>query len=383
MFTDNKVYCPLPFREMMLIPGNIMLLCGGFSTNIDTKNNVKDTFYNGEVESIRNDMIKGIPIKGCEQCYKEECIGVKSYRQENIEKYGYLIDVKIKSLTIQFDNVCNLKCRSCASPQSSKIHDDEIKVYGRALLDNKYRFATGFEDLDYQEITDIQMHGGEPFLSKKADEFFKKLIDQGVMPNIHIRVITNATITPNNNILKSLEICKNLTIHSSVDGYGKLNDYFRSGSNFDIVVKNLKFFEELKSKRPPGTTILGINTAVNVYNINKLEELDHFFKLNFPSFNLNKNLVSRPEYLCITYLPNDYKELVRPSLKNYKELLSVLDTSGGNYFSEFVTYHQSLDLIRNETLGDCNSLLNEYINNYKLTKSVSKADMFKILKWGI
>lgn len=376
----NKTYCPLPFRELMLIPGDIMLLCGGYATNINTNNNVKETFYNGEVESIRKDMINGVEIKGCQQCYNEECMGAKSYRQKNIEKYGYVTDVKIKSLTIQFDNVCNLKCRSCASPQSSKIHDDEIKVFGRALVDNKYKFATGFEDLDYQEITDIQMHGGEPFLSKKADEFFKKLIDQGVMSNIHIRVITNATITPNGNILKSLEICKNLTINASVDAYGKLNDYFRKGSDFNTVVQNLNFFEELKSKRPVGTTTLGINTSVNIYNVNKLEELDNFFKLNFPSFILNKNLISRPEYLCITHLPNDYKELVRPSLKNYKDLLSVLDTPAEDYFPEFVTYHQSLDTIRNETLGDCNALLNDYINNYKTTKTVSKNDMLRLFR---
>ena len=51
-------------------------------------------------------------------------------------------------------------------------------------------------------------------------------------------------------------------------------------------------------------------------------------------------------------------------------MLNFLNKEGEDLFDTFVSFHSQLDEIRNESLEDCNEILNSYIKNYKnLNKS--------------
>jgi hypothetical protein len=73
-------------------------------------------------------------------------------------------------------------------------------------------------------------------------------------------------------------------------------------------------------------------------------------------------------------MPTDLKDLVRPIVESYgesyKDVLNFLNKEGEDLFDTFVSFHSQLDEIRNESLEDCNEMLDSYIKNYKnLNKS--------------
>ena len=73
-------------------------------------------------------------------------------------------------------------------------------------------------------------------------------------------------------------------------------------------------------------------------------------------------------------MPKGLKDLVRPIVESYgesyKDVLNFLNQEGEDLFDTFVSFHSQLDEIRNESLEDCNEILNSYIKNYKnLNKS--------------
>jgi hypothetical protein len=75
---------------------------------------------------------------GC-QCPAEEEAGIVSMRQKSIEKFGIDYSDSLKIVEIFFDNVCNLKCRSCGSNNSHLWFEEEKELYGVTLSPTKYQ----------------------------------------------------------------------------------------------------------------------------------------------------------------------------------------------------------------------------------------------------
>jgi hypothetical protein len=78
--------------------------------------------------------------------------------------------------------------------------------------------------------------------------------------------------------------------------------------------------------------------------------------------------------MSIKNMPTTLKDLVRPIVESYgesyKDVLNFLNKEGEDLFDTFVSFHSQLDEIRNESLEDCNEMLDSYIKNYKnLNKS--------------
>jgi sulfatase maturation enzyme AslB (radical SAM superfamily) len=359
----------------MLIPGDVLLLCCRHDTNAIIKDSFDKTFKGGKIQEIRELMLAGKPVAGCEQCYVEEEQGIESMRQRGIKKYGVVEDIEVHALHIQFDNVCNLKCRMCASTSSHLLYNDEVEIFGKSVAWQKFTHADKYKEIDISKLTEIRLHGGEPFMSKRADEFFGNLLDK--ISEISIATPTNGMIMPKGNLLKAFNQCKFLSISVSIDAYGDLNDYFRSKSDFNLIVKNLDFIYSLIESRPAGTTTISIATTVNVYNINKLQELDDFFKARYPNIELIKSFLHAPDYLKISCLPKEYKDKIRHTVKDYPEILSMLDIDNPNYFDEFIFYHNKLDTLRKESLGNLNPELSNFIDSYESKKQVTTEHIVK------
>jgi len=68
----------------------------------------------------------------------------------------------------------------------------------------------------------------------------------------------------------------NLNLSLSLDGYGKINDYWRSGSQWDRIVQNMHILKE------HGISIT-INTVPGIYNVTNLHLLFEWLDLEFPS----------------------------------------------------------------------------------------------------
>lgn len=367
----NKSYCALPFRETMMVPGDVLLLCCRHDTNVIIKESFDKTFKTGKIQEIRELMLEGKPVAGCEQCYIEEEQGIESMREQSIKRYGVVKDIELHGLHIQFDNLCNLKCRMCTSAQSHLIYNDEVEIFGKAIIWQKFTEANRYKEIDVSKLTEIRMHGGEPFISKKADDFFKTIIQSGRISEVNVATPTNGMITPSGALLETLQQCKMLSLMVSIDAYGDLNDYFRSKSNFETVIKNLDMFYSLIETRKSGTTTIGVSTTVNIYNVNKLHELNSFLKSKYPNLLVTQSFLHNPDYLRISCLPKEYKDKIRHTVVDYPDVLKMLDIDDPNYFEEFIFYHNQLDKIRQESLGSFNLELSEYMDSYKHVKEVT------------
>ena len=364
----SNTYCPLPWVGINILPTGVQPCCEWHGIGEDT-NSIKEAINGPLFESTRKAMLEGKKIPNCKQCYDAESVGAVSKRQQSINSYGVVTKLKTQVVSVSFDNLCNLKCRGCCSANSHLWHNDEVEIYGQAFFDSKY--LDHQIDIDISKLNYLDITGGEPFLSKNFEIFANKIMSNNHAGHICLNIDTNGTTIPTGNVYELLLNCKELRINISIDGIGHLNDYFRSGSNFDECLKTVDFFKNLKKIRKDNFTGLIIHTTVSVYNVNLLKEIEDFFTKNYPEYTHTHRMLYWPDQLCIKNLPKDYKEklisIVSTFGNKYADVLNELKSEGENLFDYFLDFHNTLDRVRNENLNNSNLLLSEYLRNYKST----------------
>jgi sulfatase maturation enzyme AslB (radical SAM superfamily) len=155
---------------------------------------------------------------------------------------------------------------------------------------------------------------------------------------------------------------KDLHLNISIDGIGDLNKYFRSGAEWSDCLKNFEYFDSLYNIRS-NPTVINAHTTVSVYNVNKLGEIEQFFKDYFPRISNDRRLLYWPEFLSIRNLPQELKDRIAPTVQQFPEILEFLNSTGEDLFEHFLNFHDGLDTIRNEQLTS-NELLSNFIDEY-------------------
>lgn len=340
----SETYCPMPWIGLSILPGEILPCIHWDGAPIP-------------LDKIREDLLAGKQLDGCSQCRFAESIGAESGRLEYIKKYGVTTDVSTKVLGVNFDNVCNLKCRGCTSFSSHLWHSDEKEIYGKAFIEEKYIESN--VDIDCKNLTQVYISGGEPFLSKNVERFLNRLVNDNIIQNISLGVSTNGTALPSAELRSALLKSKQLSLTISVDGLGPLNDYFRSGSNFETIEKNLEHFNKLCDIN----CFITINITVSIYNVTHMKEVEDYFTQRYPNFKVQHRMLQWPEPMAIQNMPEDLKQIVRPIVKSfgvkYEDVLQAMDIVGKDLYGHFLNFHNKLDALRNETLP--NKLLADYI----------------------
>jgi sulfatase maturation enzyme AslB (radical SAM superfamily) len=378
----SKTYCAYPFISSSLQADNTVLPCGQFMKSSLFKKiiPINDVRHGPVMEEMRRKMLNGEQVEGC-QCYAEEKVGIASMRQSSLNKYGFTTDTTIKKLELVMDNICNIKCRSCGSSNSHIWHEDEITIYGESFSKKKYIKNTLYKDLDLDNLIEIEVLGGEPMYSPGTRDFFKLLKNKGILENLSIQLSTNGTVEPTGYVLEGLLSCKELSLNISIDGFGHYNDYIRSGSNWDTIEQNLRFYDNLIDLRKDKKTSMKVHTAVSIYNVNQLDLLDDYVKEYFPRFFKTFQLVQYPVFLSIKNTPSEYKELVSKYIDN-DSITEYLNSEGNDYFQHFINYSHQLDEIRSEDMAEFNPLLKQYIEKYtsKVSRAESKIFLIKEFK---
>lgn len=372
----SKTYCPYPFNGASLQANNTVLPCGQYMDvspfqKIIPIQEVRKSAY---MEDMRQRMLNGQHGLGC-QCPAEEAAGIRSMRQKTIEEFGVDTSDNLKIVEIFFDNVCNLKCRSCSSPYSHLWYEEEKSLYGQTLSDKKYHKNTIYKELDISKLEMVDIYGGEPTLSSDVDEFLGSLLSDGRLDEITLSMSTNCTKTPTGNTLAALDKAKKIKVALSIDAFGPLNDIIRSGSNWDDVVATMDFWHDLVRHRPPNSSTVMVHSAVSIYNANKITELDDFVKEYYPLFVRTHQVVQFPLFLSLRNTPRDFKTSVSVFLKD-ENILNYMNQDGEDLFGHFINFHKKLNNIRNEDLGNLNPWLSEYINNYKNVPDWFESQMF-------
>ena len=365
----SKTYCPMPFIGSSLQSDGLVLPCGQYM-NVAPYKGKSITEAREQMQCIRKTMLDGNHDSGC-QCPAEEAAGLPSMRQDALAKFGVQSFGQLKTVEIFFDNVCNLKCRMCSSTHSHLWYEEEKELYGVTYNPTKYTKSNLSNEIDVTKLQEIKIYGGEPLQSQDAEVFFKRLLDEATVENLTIEMSTNATLIPQKYTLEVFKRCKNLKVNLSIDGYGKLNEFIRSGCNWESMLKVMDWFHTLIDERQDNT-LIQVHSALGVYNINLIDELHSFIKQTYPKFNTTVQMIQYPTYLNIQNMPNDYKILIEPFVDE-KIKAYMYSNLAKNYFNHFVNYHNKLNKIRNEEFT-CNKFLQEYIDTH--TVEVDSSEFF-------
>jgi sulfatase maturation enzyme AslB (radical SAM superfamily) len=309
----NDTLCSAFWKHTNIRGGDRVFPCCRFKEPlIKFDGDVSSILHTQEYQKLRNDSLSGISIPNCSKCYYEEKLGKESLRQKFNKEYN-IDSISLEYIEIGFDNICNLTCDGCWSEFSSswakKENPSDLKKTG--ILNTKE-----FKNVP-SSITNIMFLGGEPLMTNRH---FKFLSDFHNFLDITVTYNTNGMFLLNDTTIALFKKFKKIEFIISIDGYEKLNDQVRSGSNWSKI---LKFINQLIKYN----FNFSIHTVIHKNNYQGIFDLEKWIRNN--GFKWTTNILTYPKQLDITSLELDLKrsflkELDKSSVPNKEYILEHL-----------------------------------------------------------
>ena len=364
--------CVMPFHHMAMRPdGQIFPCCVFRQEEVPEDLNVShpDPFNHEYMNWLRQKMLNDEYVHGCSKCYEDEKHSARSMRTDLIAPWTGDFGLptveegrgKIKKLTnidLALSNVCNNKCRMCL-PQLSTHWYSDAKKLGMEIPRGVITNNTIIDNYDLSDLRFIKVLGGEPMMEQQK---LIKVLNKCNLKQITILLVTNVSITPNEELLSLLKQCKKVNITFSIDSYGELNDFVRKDSNWQNVYNNIKWYKNHFDD-------LNVHSAISIYNINKMHEMINFCSDN----NLYHEcvVVDGPQWMRPRNLPKEIKPWITDYLLEhekkynirYKKIFNLLknEMKEDGDFGLFVRNDSQLNRIRKEHWMDKNTELWEKI----------------------
>lgn len=294
---NNKSFCIYPWIEKLERSGRLVL-CSRTNKTVTTLNELKDWKTDPSYTKIRETMLRGEKLPDyCHVCYDYEAKGIESYREFETKEWVSKLNItKLSDLDkithpyyyeVRLNNKCNLACRGCQPNFSSRI-EEEFKKFNIAdplPIRNIYSTVDIIDKETLGPDVRVYLTGGEPTVMTPVYRFMQECIDLG-KTDFDFTIGTNAAVI-SNKFLNLADHFTNMNFSISIDGYGKVNDYWRWGSEWNQVIANTK---ELQRR---GHTI-SINCVPGIYNVTNLHLLLEFLDQELPFAGI---------YLQINYNP--------------------------------------------------------------------------------
>jgi hypothetical protein len=310
----------------------------GQPAHVDDADGVAAAMNTGTMRALRLEMLAGREPAACERCYMVERLGKRSHRQtlnarcaDDIPGLVATTDadgaipVHVRSADIRLGNLCNLRCRMC-SPQSSKLLLAEwADKYGVTVDDTRldsYRSMDWFErpgfwsafEQQTPELERVNFAGGEPLLITSMFEFLARMVASGRAGGMVVSYNTNLTLLPAR-VLELWLAFKAVRVTVSLDGYGAVNDFIRHPARWHVIDANLRRLDR-EHERLNLQGGLATNTAVQIYNIFRLDELIDYLAEEFAHVAApNLSIVTHPDHLSVQVLPPALKRLAAERLR--------------------------------------------------------------------
>lgn len=312
----NKSYCAVAFNQIYSDSGARYRLCC-HARPIDLPSSLDvlpfDHFHSEQMDQIRQDMVEGKPIGGCDKCYAMEDRGFDSYRT----KYNNLYDLKIEPDKLHlklrmFGSFCNLGCYMCYPYNSSKRREEltkknimwedwDVKVKNISI--KRFRETLDHINEHIDQVASIHITGGEPLQMPNTWALLRD-IPKGYSEVIDIYIDTN--LTELGEIKKYARRFNHVDLGVSCDHFGEQLKWIRYPINLTMFENNLKEAHEQR-------LVSSINVTVSLLNIDKLFEIQDYYhehKVNF-------NVVSNPDMLSVKNIPLREKEMW---IERYKDI---------------------------------------------------------------
>ena len=377
-------FCPAPWYHISTDVNGSIRPCCRYKQPLGSNNNGQekhkmpwmytDTLekhWNGpEFKKLRKAFMNDEKPPECEWCWREEDMGIKSYREDLILKQQTQHITKDTvteeadaptSFDLKLSNVCNLKCRMCGPMASSMIKKEEDKTRTEPLDPKDYWLANKIMGTDNQEILDkwlpeilnIELTGGEPLVSPENKQLLKYIAASGWAKNISLLITTNVTMY-NKDVVNDLLKFKEIRITASIDDTGDRLQYARGGARWETILANAKKYSALSKEYKKLT--FNLMPTVNNYNIWYLNDIIDFYH-DIGADDLLFNMVHEPENQSVQYLPEDVKEKIKEKYRgnnNYQlqKVVSFLDASDEDKLADFMSVTSQLDKRREESFDE-------------------------------
>jgi len=422
---ESKSFCIMPWVHLATEPnGEVKICCLSSKRLADNthtrfnlgKNEIIEIYDSSEIKKVRGKMMSGERISECQHCWNEEDSGGVSQRQsmtkqwlkeypellEYIEqgvKNSYQVDSTPMYYDFRFGNLCNLKCRSCGSLNSTQINK-EYKELKQQYPNTVFFFDSGekyealndwyntdqfknniYNNLD--KIKKIYITGGEPTLIEENYKILNKLVETDQAKDVVIMFNTNMT-NLRDDFYELIVKFKRVEMCISIEGYGEMQEYLRFPANWSQIDKNIKRLATL----PQHISIFAVPVIQNV----NLETITDFFKYiehinndyGFYRIRLLPIMLDSPAHLDLEILPTDYKlkclESIETYLSNAKYFmqdehfvgrLNHLKTKcqtekyNARVLKQFKEFTEILDKNREQDLNKINPSLKKILDNVK------------------
>jgi pyruvate-formate lyase-activating enzyme len=286
LFKSNKSLCALPFINLINDYGSAVMCmkCPDPVTQIDS---ITDWSTDPAFAPIRNNMLAGLRMPDkCNICYEREELSGESARQ--FESLEWVMDLRLTnkldlknvkypvSYEIRPSNKCNIMCRMCDDKHSHLI-EEENKKLGIPVTTDIWRFQDfPYDKINFDTAKRIYWAGGEPTIFPEFYEFLRRCIKQNQV-DFDLNIGTNAQKL-SDRLMDLLKQFPRVTFSVSIDGYKKMNDYIRWGSNFDTIVDNCHRVQEQGH-------VLSFQTVISLYNATRVHKIYEFYDREFPGCN--------------------------------------------------------------------------------------------------
>ena len=307
----SKVFCDKPFNHNYIHTNGKFRLCCTTIQDIYTDNNynlfnagkhsVNDYWNSNRMKEIRKNMIAGKQTRDCIKCYQQEKNGIASLRSTNGME-NFIKNTKAdgtytkpaSTMQIQMGNICNLKCKMCSQmyshmnglelleigkedpdwlhwvkEQGANVNNwtNELGIKQEWYKNKEFKLQT-FEHIS-QNITNLNVIGGEPTLIPEFYEMFEYCDKQNTLGDKSVTLVTNLTNT-NPKMTKWLPKLKEWRIWASVDGVAERTEYIRYPSQWKIILRSLDFYKNLAKESNGGITL---SPAVQLLNVDQLDDI--------------------------------------------------------------------------------------------------------------
>jgi organic radical activating enzyme len=283
-------------------------------------NNIEEILLNPKLTEIRQNLSNDILDNNCKNCqsYENSIDNNTSYqflrglynsmfKLEPVD-YDNASEFKLRGIDLHWSSICDLKCITCWSDQSSSIAIEEGKevIHTPTIQADK---LINYIAENQETLKEIYLSGGEPTLIKHNLRLLKKL--RRDLP-FQIRVNTNMMYEVDNQIIKELQEFPNVFFTISADAMNDQFNYIRRGADWNKFLKNLdRLIKTHFTWRV--NSVFFVGSALHITNT------QNFFIENygFNDFTINQCQMGHEELQCRN-LPPSVKTAVLEKLTEHQ-----------------------------------------------------------------
>lgn len=325
----SDTWCPIPFVGLSLHPMGFLSRC---MMSEEIMSNSQELDWDNEMfQNLRKSMLDGKwDAPGCDNCRMKEEVGAQSQRQnwlkntvKKLPEGAYdnpkLTGNTIRHLFLNFNNVCNFKCRMCSPrysnsliPEHRKISEDarapdrsfiKPELKGLTFHEGQYKNinnVVNFLEANIDKLSDLSsiwITGGEPFIDNTMFKVRDILYEHSTPENISMSITTNGSRCSVEDVA-SFSRFKHLHFDLSVDSTGDMFEYMRSAGVFTWSQMH-KFITELAEYREQNKDwlLVSLNSTFQVYNAHLIKDFHEYtYKMLGPE-HVNMRVLVGPKKL--------------------------------------------------------------------------------------